>query len=148
VTIREIVRSDRGEWIRLRQALWPASLSDHEEETQHYFEKELKAPVVFVAETRNRLVGFLELDFRKYAPGCGSSPVAFVEGWYVEPQFQGRGVGRALMKAAEAYARTAGHHEMASDSAIDNVDAIAAHLKLGFEEVERVVCFRRSLDDA
>jgi aminoglycoside 6'-N-acetyltransferase I len=44
------------------------------------------------------------------------------------------------MKAAEAWAQTAGHHEIASDSAIDNVDGIAAHLKLGFEEVERVAC--------
>jgi hypothetical protein len=41
-----------------------------------------------------------------------------------------------------------GHHEIASDSELENADAIAAHRALGYEEVERVVCFRRSLDNA
>lgn len=38
-----------------------------------------------------------------------------------------------------------GHSEIASDSDLDNADGIAAHRALGYEEVERVVCFRRSL---
>lgn len=33
--------------MRMRQALWPGSLSDHEEETRAFFEKRLKAPVVY-----------------------------------------------------------------------------------------------------
>jgi aminoglycoside 6'-N-acetyltransferase I len=146
--IREIVASDRSQWVRLRDALWPGSLADHDEETRTYFEQRLKAPIVFVAEAHNRLVGFLELDFRKYAPGCRSSPVAFIEGWYVEPESQGQGVGRALIEAAEAYARAAGHHEIASDAEVENAEGIAAHFAVGFEEIERVVCFRRSLGDA
>ena len=147
MTIREIVESDRSEWVRLRQALWPGSLADHEEEARTFFEKRLKAPVVFVAEANGRLVGFLELDFRKYAPGCTSSPVAFIEGWYVEPESQGQGIGRALIEAAEAFARAAGHHEIASDAEIENAQGIAAHRALGFDEIERVVYFRRSLRD-
>jgi aminoglycoside 6'-N-acetyltransferase I len=132
----------------MRHALWPGSLSDHEDETRTFFEKRLKAPVVFVAEAHGRIVGFLELDFRKYAPGCRSSPVAFIEGWYVAPDSQGQGIGRALIEAAEAYARSAGHHEIASDAEIENTEGIAAHIAVGFEEIERVVCFRRSLGDA
>jgi len=147
VVIREIVESDRSQWVQLREALWPGSLADHDEETRTFFEKRLKTPVVFVAEAKDRLVGFLELDFRKYAPGCTSSPVAFIEGWYVEPASQGQGVGRALIDAAEAYARAAGHHEIASDADIENVEGIAAHIAVGFEEIERIVCFRRSLGD-
>jgi aminoglycoside 6'-N-acetyltransferase I len=134
--------------VRLREALWPGSLADHDEETQTFFEKRLKAPVVFGAEVEARLVGFLELDFRTYAPGCRSPPVAFIEGWYVEPESQGQGVGRALIEAAGAHARVAGYHEIASDAEIENVDGIAAHIAVGFEEIERVVCFRRSLRDA
>jgi aminoglycoside 6'-N-acetyltransferase I len=143
--IREIVESDRTEWVRLREALWPGSLSDHDAETRKHFENRPKAPIIFVAEAEGRLVGFLELDYRKYAPGCSSSPVPFIEGWYVEPVLQRRGIGRALVEAAEARARAAGHHEMASDAEVDNADGIAAHVALGYEEIERVVCFRRSL---
>ena len=145
--IREIVESDQGEWVRMRDALWPGSLSDHDTEARQYFEKRFRTPVIFVAEVDGRLVGFLELDDRKYAAGCQSSPVPFIEGWYVEPALQGRGIGRALIEAAEAHARAAGHHEMASDADLENADGIAAHRALGYEEVERVVCFRRSLRD-
>ena len=148
MTIREILERDRDEWVRLREALWPGSLSDHETETRTYFEERLKAPIVFVAEADGRLVGFLELDYRKYAPGCSSSPVPFIEGWYVEPALQGRGIGRALVEAAETRARADGHHEIASDAELENTDGIAAHLAAGYEEVERIVCFRRSLSDA
>jgi len=39
-----------------------------------------------------------------------------------------------------------GYTEIASDAEMDNADGIAAHRAVGFEEVERVVCFRRSLN--
>ena len=147
VTIRKVKESDRQDWARLRDALWPGSLADHDNETRSYFEKRLETPVVFVAETNGRLVGFLELDYRKYAPGCRSSPVPFIEGWYVEPDVQGQGIGRALVHAAEADARAAGHGEIASDAELENSGGIAAHLALGYKEVERVACFRKSLND-
>ena len=101
--------------------------------------------IVFVAELAGRIVGFLELDFRPYAPDCRSSPVPFIEGWYVEPAWQRRGIGRALVEAAEVKARDMGYTEIASDAEQGNADGIAAHRALGYEEVERVVCFRRSL---
>lgn len=145
MTVRRIVESDRGDWVRLRAALWPGSDSDHEAETLAHFETLADALLVFVAELDERIVGFLELDFRKYAEGCASSPVPFIEGWYVEPTFRGQGIGRALVEAAEAHARRAGYPEIASDTVLENTDGIAAHLALGYEEVERVVCFRRSL---
>jgi aminoglycoside 6'-N-acetyltransferase I len=147
MTIREIRESDRLDWVRLRDSLWPGSLSDHDDETRAHFENRPDAPIILVAETEGRIVGFLELDFRKYAPGCRSSPVAFIEGWHVEAGFQGRGVGRALVEAAEARVRAMGHWEIASDSEIENADGIAAHRALGYEEVERIVCFRRTLRD-
>ena len=145
VKIRAIAESDRADWVRLRDALWPGSLSDHDAETRKHFENRAAVPVVFVAEFDDRVVGFLELDYRKYAPGCASSPVPFIEGWYVEPELQRLGIGRALVQAAEAWARTAGHHEIASDTELENAGGIAAHIALGYEEVERAVYFRRSL---
>ena len=146
MTIREIRDSDQPDWVRLREALWPGSLSDHDEETRKYFALRSTALLVFVAEAEGRIVGFLELDVRPYAPGCSSSPVPFIEGWYVEPAWQRRGIGRALVEAAEARAREMGYMEIASDAEMDNAHGIAAHRGVGFEEVERIVCFRRSVN--
>ncbi len=145
--VRPIAAGDRNEWQRMRDALWPGALQDHATETARYFEHGGDGLVVIVAEVDGRLVGFLELDNRKYAAGCASSPVAFIEGWYVDEELRGVGVGRALVEAAENAARAAGHVEIASDSELGNDDGIAAHRALGFEEIERVVCFRKSLQD-
>lgn len=145
VTVREIIETDRVDWVRLRDALWPDSLSDHQAETRKHFENRSTALLVFVAEVEGRIVGFVEMDFRPYAPGCATSPVPFIEGWYIEPAWQRRGIGRALIGAAEARAREMGYTEIASDAEQENNDGIAAHRALGFEEVERIVCFRRSL---
>jgi len=131
----------------MRTALWPGSLADHDAETERYFARPDGRMRTFVAEADGRLVGFLELDQRKYAPGCASSPVPFIEGWYVEPAMRGHGVGRALIDAAEAFARASGHREIASDAELENADGIAAHGAVGYEEVERTVCFRKSLSD-
>jgi len=148
MTIRTIVENDRADWARLRDALWPGSLAAQETETRNYFANAAATPVVFVAEEDGQLVGFLELDFRRYAAGCSSSPVPFIEGWYVEPGVRQKGIGRALVAAAEARVRAEGHHEIASDTELENDGSIAAHKACGFLAIERVVCFRKSLREA
>ena len=129
----------------MRDALWPGSPQDHEDETRKYFEDGSDSLKVFVAESGGRVIGFLELDYRKYAPGCESSPVPFIEGWYVEPEFRGRGFGRALVKACEDLAVAEGYREIASDVDMGNETGLGAHRALGYDEIERIVCFRRSL---
>ena len=102
--------------------------------------------VVFVAEHRGRVVGFLEVGLRSHADGCdGRRPVGFVEGWFVAAAHRRSGVGGALMKAAEAWARAQGCVEMASDTWADNRASVRAHVALGYEVVDRCVNFRKAL---
>jgi aminoglycoside 6'-N-acetyltransferase I len=148
VNVREASAEDRCDWLRMRGALWPGSLADHDADTRRFFDEPDERMRVFVAEdAQGTLVGFLELDQRKYAPGCTSSPVPFIEGWFVEASARQQGVGRALVRAAERWARAAGFHEIASDAEIHNEISHAAHGAVGYEEVERIASFRRSLDD-
>jgi aminoglycoside 6'-N-acetyltransferase I len=55
------------------------------------------------------------------------------------------GVGAALIRAAENWAREQGCREMASDAWVENVESQAAHQALGYEVVDRCVHFRKAL---
>ena len=132
----------------MRHALWPDAAREElgAEADAHLRGEGFMLETVLVAEgSDGALAGFAELSLRPYAEGCTTSPVAYLEGWYVEPAHRGRGVGGALVAAAEAWARTRGCREFASDAVIDNHASAAAHAALGFEEVEQIRCFRKPL---
>ena len=82
-----------------------------------------------------------------HAEGCTISPVAYIEGWYVDPDLRRRKVGSQLVFAAEEWAKGQGFTEIASDTQIENAISITAHTALGYAEVDRIVCFRKRLDD-
>ena len=101
---------------------------------------------VFVIDRGNgRLGGFVEAGSRPYAEGCDTTPVGYVEAWYVDEDLRRRGYGRALLQAAEDWARLRGYREMASDALIDNETSHRAHVASGYAEVERIVTFRKAL---
>ena len=92
-----------------------------------------------------RLGGYVEVGTRAYAEGCDTSPVAYVEAWYVDEELRRQGWGGRLFAAVEKWARDKGLRELASGSLIDNTTSIAAHKRLGFTEVERQVHFAKRL---
>jgi aminoglycoside 6'-N-acetyltransferase I len=144
MTIRPVEARDVAAWRRMRSRLWPdIDPADDAAETEAILGDARWAAIV--AEEGGELVGFIEAHLRDYAEGCVSSPVGFIEGWYIEPAFRLRGVGRRLVAAAEDWARSQGCTEMASDAELDRHDSHRAHEALGYAEVERLVCFRKAL---
>ena len=91
------------------------------------------------------MCGLVEVGSRPYAEDCETSPVGYIEGWWVDDDMRRHGVGRALLATAEDWARGMGYTEMASDALLDNLTSHAAHRACGYEEVERLVCFRKPL---
>jgi len=145
--IRPVTRADRDEWLRMRSILYPDAAPQEIDEWLDSEEGTLLVGVaVFVADRGDgRLAGFIEIGLRNYAEGCVTTPVAFLEGWYVDPDVRRNGVGARLVRTAEDWARARGLHEIASDTTLDNAVSLRAHLSLGFEEVERQICFRKTL---
>ncbi len=145
IIIRRATPEDKPDWLRMRLLLWIYS-------TAPEFEPELDTilsdpgQAVFIASTLDdRRVGFVEAGTRTYGEGCETSPVGYVEGWYVDEDLRGLGIGTRLVEAAEEWARQKGYQEMASDTWLDNEASIYTHLKMGYEEVERLVHFVKRL---
>jgi len=137
--VRHAQPGDEEGWFALRRLLWPDCPDpEHRKEIRALFGTERLA--AFVAESDDgELVGFLEASLREQAEGCASSPVGYVEGWYVLAQWRRQGVGAMLVDAAERWAAELGCREMASDIELGNHVSLGAHLALGFVETERLV---------
>ena len=145
IVIRGARPEDRADWLHMRRALWEDCPNDeHEREIDEIVAS--KSEGVFFAERPvGGLCGFLEAAIRSRADGCERHPVGYLEGWYVEPDVRRRGVGRALVEAAEAWARSMGCRQMASDAELWNTVSHQAHGALGYQETSRVVTFKKDL---
>ena len=147
--IRPVKQSDQEEWGRMRSSLY--SDPDSQEIEDWFDAKEsggtchVGVAVIVADRGDGRLAGFVEIRSRTYAEGCETTPVAYLEGWYVDPDVRLTGLGASLVQAAETWALQHGFSEMASDTELDNDISLQAHIALGFEEVERQICFMKRL---
>ena len=144
-TIRRATYDDKSNWLRLRQRLWPDAPIEY---LNFDLDQRLADPdyAVFVASRgEENLVAFIETGLRAHGEGCETSPVGYIEAWYVDEHLRGQNLGRDLVQMAEQWAREKGCTEMASDTWLENEPSIAAHLRLGYAEVERLVHFVKRL---
>lgn len=101
---------------------------------------------VFAFHEKGETVGTALCSLRHdYVEGCDSSPVGYLEGIYVQEGFRRSGVAKALVQECEAWAKDQGCTEFASDCELSNVDSLCFHLSIGFEEANRIICFRKAL---
>lgn len=152
--IRPLTKQDRAEWLRMRHLLWPDEIEIAECADEIYAGRSMVKQVFVHDRGEGRtnggaggpaLGGFIEIGERAYAEGCDTSPVAFIEGWYVDADLRRSGVGAKLVEAGEVWARAHGYREMGSDLLIDNHVSLKAHLALGYREVERLVALAKKL---
>jgi aminoglycoside 6'-N-acetyltransferase I len=137
-----------ADWAGLMQlatALFPQEPSGEIAESMRGFLRRADG-AVFVAERPDgTLSGYVQVGERPSADGCWTSPVGYIEEWYVDPDARRAGIGRALLGAAEEWAHGRGLTEMASDALLDNTVSHRAHERAGYEEVERAIRFRKLL---
>lgn len=143
--IRRATDADLDEWLRMRHDLWPEMEPEDLLDEMKDMLADSMRPVFVLERPDGRLGGFLEAGTRKYAEGCETSPVGYIEGWYVDEDLRGQGIGHTLVRAAEDWARSQGLQEMASDTWLDNDVSIQAHFAMGYEEMERLVHFAKWL---
>ncbi|MDF0732237.1 GNAT family N-acetyltransferase [Pseudomonas entomophila] len=137
---------DHDGWLPLRVALWPDSSLDNEQDHQAILSAPERYVVLTFVSERGNAIGFAEASIRvDYVNGTSSSPVAFLEGLYVQPASRSQGIARQLVAGIQQWAEEMGCTELASDALLDNQGGHALHEALGFTETERVVYFLKPL---
>lgn len=145
-SIRAAAAADLRAWAALRMALWPDEHDAFGGVAEALQREDAANFLAFAGD--GQAIGFADVTLRQdYVNGTDSSPVGFLEGWYVVPEWRGRGIGRALLREVREWTRAQGCSELASDALLDDAAAQAAHRACGFEETERVVYFRMPVED-
>lgn len=135
--IRPLHDGDRPAWIGLRQALWmgsDATTKAAEDGTLLSDPQRFGALryAVLLAFEDERAVGFIEISLRDDLAERAGKNVGYVEGVYVAPTSQRRGLARSLIEAAAAWTREQGAAELTSDVQPDNGPGLDFHRRVGF----------------
>lgn len=145
IEVRRGNQQDKEVWFNMRKGIWPDAQTDD----LNYDMDGILANaenVVLIAFVDSQPAGMIEASLRKdYVEGCETSPVGYIEAWFVYPDFRGSGVAGVLTSAAENWAREKGCTEMGSDTWLENETSIRAHKKAGYVEAERLVHFVKQL---
>lgn len=95
---------------------------------------------------KGEAAGFAQCQLRHdYVEGTDTSPVGYLEGIFVVPERRGQGLASELLRACEDWALKMGCSQFASDCELHNTGSLAFHLKLGFHEAGRIICFAKKL---
>ena len=102
--------------------------------------------VCFLAVEDGDVIGFAQCQIRRdYVEGTKTSPVGYLEGIFVKPEFRHRGQAKRMLNACERWAAEKGCREFASDCELGNDDSLRFHLRMGFVEANRIICFTKDL---
>jgi aminoglycoside 6'-N-acetyltransferase I len=135
------------DWLQMRQCLWSdSSALEHREEIGELLTDVSNCAQFMAYSSNNDAIGFAEASIRhEYVNGTNSSPVAYLEGVYVDPDARRTGIGAALIEAVATWGKAQGCLELASDVPFENQVSQNVHLALGFIATEQVVFFVRPL---
>lgn len=91
-------------------------------------------------------IGFAQCQLRHdYVEGTDSSPVGYLEGIYISDDYRRQGCAKKLLGKCQTWAKEQGCTEFASDCEITNEASYQFHVKMGFVEANRIICFTKPL---
>ena len=143
--IKSAVKSDARILAELAIQMWKDStVMDLEKGFEELITNE-KA-VCFIKYVDNKAIGFAQCQLRTdYVEGTETSPVGYLEGIFIVEKYRHSGYAKELLIECEKWAKEKKCSEFASDCELDNNDSLNFHIAMGFEEANRIICFRKDL---
>lgn len=101
---------------------------------------------IFLLVIDGNIEGFAQCGLRyDYVEGTNTSPVGYLEGIFVKQEYRKQGYAKQLLNCCEKWAKEKGCSEFASDCEIGNETSRQFHKNLGFDEVNRIICFTKKI---
>ena len=101
---------------------------------------------IFLILIEHETVGFAQCQMRHdYVEGTDSSPIGYLEGIFIMADFRRQGFAKRLLEKCEEWAKEKGCFEFASDCELDNESSTEFHIRMGFKEANRIICFTKLL---
>lgn len=102
--------------------------------------------VCFIKYIEDKPIGFAQCQLRyDYVEGTETSPVGYLEGIFIHEEFRHKGFAKELLRECEKWVASKKCSEFASDCELNNIDSLKFHLAMGFDEVNRIICFKKNL---
>lgn len=102
--------------------------------------------VCFIKYVDNTAIGFAQCQIRTdYVEGTETSPVGYLEGIFIVEAYRHNGYAKELLSECEKWAKDKKCSEFASDCELDNIDSLRFHMAMGFEEANRIICFKKNI---
>ncbi len=145
ILITRAEKKDAPILAELAVEMWDGhTLADLANEFEELAEREDAA--CFIKYEKGEPIGFAQCQLRlDYVEGTETSPVGYLEGIFIREEFRNRGFAGELLKECERWAKEKKCTEFASDCELGNEDSLKFHLAMGFEEANRIICFRKGI---
>ena len=143
--IRKATNYDSHILAELAVQMWDSHTID-ELETEFVETLNDKQSAFFIKYINDLPIGFAQCGLRTdYVEGTESSPVGYLEGIFVMEEYRKNGYAKELLFACEIWAKEIGCSEFASDCELDNIGSFNFHIAMGFDEANRIICFKKRL---
>jgi aminoglycoside 6'-N-acetyltransferase I len=138
--------NDLPDWLEMALALWPYESKEDMESLFHTLYASENDEMLIARTDDEIAVGFANISIRKeYVEGSNSSPVGYIEGIYVKPEFRKQGIAKKFIELAEEWSRRRGCTELGSDTEVENVESQKFHRKIGFNGENHIVHFIKTI---
>lgn len=143
--VYKAIKSDCKEIAKLAILMWENhTLEELIEEFETVIQD--KECAIFIVSIDDKKIGFAQCQLRHdYVEGTKTTPVGYLEGIFVKEKYRKQGYAKKLLSECEEWAKEQGCAEFASDCELDNASSLEFHMKMGFEEANRIICFAKKI---